>query len=476
MNSSQSKNGTFNQILNAEALRGILLLSLAYYLAGLVGIQLQSTQAGITPFWPASGIAIGAFILFGIHLWPAIFIAMFFLALTMGVPTWTVILTGTGNLLEAVVPLLIARHYGFSGSLHSIRHLLILFSLALFGPLISASIGVATLNLMSDNLPVHPGNLFLAWWLGSSLGIMLFCPATLLLFDCLKKVDKSSINNIWLAVIGTASIIISMGAFHDVGSLQSPLMLNLLIPVVIISSIYFSFLGTLLPVIIACSIMVFMSDSFPPEALNLQEPSILYLDIVGLWIITFTGLILSSAHQESVKHTKLSWLSTHDGLTSLKNRHFLETKLERLLMGLRQHDMTFSLLFMDLNNFKQVNDTVGHLAGDDCLIYVSKVLTESTRTSDIVCRWGGDEFIILLPQCPTETANTIANTINDNIRSKPFVHKNEAFNLSFSIGLARAEVGESPAQLIDRADKASYHSKKTGEDITISEGVDFSTG
>jgi len=210
-----------------------------------------------------------------------------------------------------------------------------------------------------------------------------------------------------------------------------------------------------------------MFPGFPDEATRQYPLGILYLDILELWIITLTGLLVGIAYKDGIKNMKNSWLTTHDGLTTLRNRRYLNKKLDRLCFGLRLSDSSFSLLFLDLNKFKRVNDSAGHLVGDACLVHVAHLLEDSTRTSDTVARWGGDEFMVLLPNCPEHTAENIAKKINKQLENKPFQFNQQLFKLSFSIGVATSQNGDTPVSITDRADRASYHAKISGEDITL---------
>lgn len=469
MNPSSKNMQSIQSLFSVNYLSSVLGLSLAYFLAGMLGLEMQSAQTGITPFWPASGIAIATFILYGIRLWPAIFIGMIGIAAIKNIPIPLVLIPAAGSVLEAVIPLLIARRYGFTGSLSSFRQLLIFISIAWAGPLISAFLGMLSSTSSAIELTMPAKNIFLIWWLGNSFGILLVGSSIILLYQCIKNfsclIPKSPI----LLGIAVIASIISFTAFQNMTNLNSALILNLMIPLVILSSIIIGFAGTLIPVSIATVTLVIMFPSFPDEATRLYPLGLLYLDILELWIITLTGLLVSIAYKDGIKHIRSSWLNTHDGLTTLRNRHFLNKKLDRLCFGLRQRDSNFCLLFLDLNKFKLVNDSAGHLAGDAGLVHVAHLLKDSTRMSDTVARWGGDEFLILLPDCPEQTAISIAKKINTQLKNTPFKHKQMSFELSFSIGIATSQIDDTPASITDRADRASYRAKESGEEIIMAQ-------
>lgn len=465
----------FDNFISLTNLRDILLLGVAYYLSGLVGLDIQSAQTGITPFWPPSGIALAAFIIFGLRLWPGIFIGMIAIAIGAGVPVWIAILAATGSVFESVIPILIARRYGFNGTLDTLKQLLLFLGIAWAGPLISAGMGTATFVAASTELAIPVQNIFLLWWLGNSFGMLLIGTCCLMIYQCAIMKRCNLPKSPMLILVALISFIISVSAFQNMAELNSALILSLMIPLVVLSSIFFGFAGTLIPVGITTITMVLLSSGFPEDAINQFPLGILYLDIVVLWIITLTGLIVSTAYREGLQHIKTQWLTTHDGLTGLRNRRFLEQSLQELCFGMRQHDDEFSLLFLDLNKFKQVNDNAGHLVGDTCLAYVAKLMEKSTRLSDTLARWGGDEFIILLRDCSAETALDIANKINQQLKAHPFIHHHHEFTLSFSIGLTSFIQGDTPTQMIERADRASYQAKNTNQNVVISDSSQTAT-
>ena len=115
-----------------------------------------------------------------------------------------------------------------------------------------------------------------------------------------------------------------------------------------------------------------------------------------------------------------------------------------------------------------MNDSAGHLVGDASLHMYRTYFVSCARTSDTVARWGGDEFMILLPDCPEQTAVNISKKINQQLLKYAFEHKDMYFDLNFSIGITLSKSGDTPASIISRADQASYHAKTSGDDVTLS--------
>lgn len=159
-----------------------------------------------------------------------------------------------------------------------------------------------------------------------------------------------------------------------------------------------------------------------------------------------------------------NFISTHDALTMLPNRVFLINKIDATLNTARICNDNFAVFFLDLDGFKDINDTAGHETGDLVLKEVSRRLIKNTRATDVVSRHGGDEFIILLPQIRSKNdVEVVADKILS-ILSEPFEFNHETWNISASIGVAiYPEDGKSSEKLIANADAAMYSAKQAGK-------------
>lgn len=167
---------------------------------------------------------------------------------------------------------------------------------------------------------------------------------------------------------------------------------------------------------------------------------------------------------ESMKLTvQLEYQASYDELTGLLNRRAFETQLERAWENSHEHEKKSYLMFMDLDQFKVVNDTSGHTAGDQLLRAVSEILTDSVRNDDFVGRLGGDEFAIILWECPTEVAKRIAESIRQSIEDFRFHWDVETYRIGVSIGglPIDPEVGDI-SELQQLADAACYAAKEAG--------------
>jgi chemotaxis family two-component system sensor kinase Cph1 len=160
------------------------------------------------------------------------------------------------------------------------------------------------------------------------------------------------------------------------------------------------------------------------------------------------------------QEARLAHQGLHDALTGLPNRRLLMDRLERAL-GRRAQGIPVAMLFVDLDRFKSVNDTFGHDVGDELIVQAAARITGATRSTDVVSRFGGDEFLVLCEDTDVEEAGLVAQRILDAFR-EPVVVEGIELGITASVGVAFAEPHHGPADLLREADSAMYRSKNLG--------------
>ena len=160
---------------------------------------------------------------------------------------------------------------------------------------------------------------------------------------------------------------------------------------------------------------------------------------------------------------QLSWQATHDALTGLYNRRQFEEKLVEAISSAQNEQHEHTLCYLDLDQFKIVNDTCGHAAGDELLRQVTQLLNQRVRAADVLARLGGDEFGLLLHQCPVAIAVKIAETLRQMIADFRFSWEGEVFRIGVSIGLVAIDSStENLTSSLREADAACYVAKERG--------------
>ncbi len=155
-----------------------------------------------------------------------------------------------------------------------------------------------------------------------------------------------------------------------------------------------------------------------------------------------------------------------DGLTGLGNRVFFESRLNSEMAMLRNVVKPLSCLMIDLDNFKHLNDTYGHLFGDDVLRGIGQILTGVCRSDDVVCRYGGEEFVILVPSTPIEQATLLAERIRSKVAAHPWAHHGKPVSVTCSVGVADMRHTPPPG-VVELADQALYEAKNKGRNRVV---------
>ncbi len=174
-------------------------------------------------------------------------------------------------------------------------------------------------------------------------------------------------------------------------------------------------------------------------------------------------LVFKDVTQLRGMEREMIYLASHDALTGLINRREFEVRLKRAIRGARAERRHHVLLYLDLDEFKVVNDTCGHLVGDEMLKQITALLRSRVRRSDVLARLGGDEFGVLLEDCPLDHARQIAEEMRRTVREFRFCWRDQIFEVGVSIGLVpiNSDSGDL-AQVMSAADAACYVAKDSG--------------
>jgi len=174
-------------------------------------------------------------------------------------------------------------------------------------------------------------------------------------------------------------------------------------------------------------------------------------------------LVFRDVTGERVLKKELSYQATHDDLTGLVNRYEFEIRMENALLFVRSEQRQHSVAFLDLDQFKVVNDTCGHAAGDELLRQIAQLLAEPIRQHDTLARLGGDEFAILLEDCTLDQAFNICEKIRNGVKNYRFHWDKQVFEVGVSIGITDCnENNDSVSDILNQADVACYEAKEAG--------------
>lgn len=162
-----------------------------------------------------------------------------------------------------------------------------------------------------------------------------------------------------------------------------------------------------------------------------------------------------------VAHEKLQFMAFYDPLTGLLNRRVMESILKREFVRVQRYKTPLSVAFIDVNDFKQINDTFGHDAGDDLLKHIASLLVDMSRQSDVATRFAGDEFVLICPETSANSTETMLMRLKGYIKGHPLVMESNKIPFSISYGIASTEDETilDPSALLKKADEALYWMK-----------------
>ena len=164
---------------------------------------------------------------------------------------------------------------------------------------------------------------------------------------------------------------------------------------------------------------------------------------------------------------KVEHLASHDQLTGLINRHRMHDILDKEWQRQQRQHRPTTLVMMDLDHFKRVNDSLGHQVGDKVLQQLAIMADTYLRDADVVSRWGGEEFLVLCPESTGDQAIVALHRLRDQLHRMPLVSEHPELRVTFSAGLATLRPGEAVDNAIERADQALYQAKEAGRDRFI---------
>lgn len=186
----------------------------------------------------------------------------------------------------------------------------------------------------------------------------------------------------------------------------------------------------------------------------------LYVGIGTVLVMTVFGAVLGA------KEDALARLSWNDALTGLGNRRLFDQRLREELARAARRKTPLSLMILDIDRFKRVNDTFGHVRGDFVLRTIAEIARDSFREGDVVCRYGGEEIAVIAPETQSGEAHSLAERVRERIEQTEIPLDGTPWKLTVSVGVAESLPGEKPDAITDRADEALYRAKREGRNRT----------
>lgn len=209
---------------------------------------------------------------------------------------------------------------------------------------------------------------------------------------------------------------------------------------------------------------------------DIQQQLMLLLEVIGTVAVLLFALTVAALRpiiRTLSNEQKLLELSQRDGLTGLYNQAHMQELLDSELARASRYRLQLSIILLDIDHFKQINDTHGHQAGDEALKKLAILLNQCTRIHDTSARYGGEEFMLILPETGTSGAHVVAERLRETVAATRFTYGRATFSYTISLGIACFSAAMGPVEkrtLIEMADAAMYKSKKAGRNrLTVAE-------
>jgi diguanylate cyclase (GGDEF)-like protein len=439
---------------------GCAILALLYFATGKFGLTMAIVHPSATAVWPAAGIALAALLIYGVELWPGIFIAAFLVNYTTQGSLFVCLGIAAGNTLEAVAATYLVNRFagGRSGAYHARSVLKFAILAGMLSTAIAATIGTSSLALGGFAHWTEFFAIWKTWWLGDGVGIVLVTPA-LILWISDPDLKWRRIQYFEAAALLAGLVLISEVTFNG---LLIPTRVGY--PLTYLSIPFLSWAAfrfgqreaAVAEMVLAGVATAGTLHGFGPFATPSRNESLLllqsFMGVMG--VMTQACAALFAEHKAAEERASL--LAVSDGLTGLGNYRKLIDTLEMEIKRSERTGRTFAVLLLDLDGLKKVNDRYGHLVGSTALCRLADVLRSHSRSVDVAARYGGDEFALVMPESDAAAAGHVSRRIAECMANDG---GDPAITVSIGSAVFPTE-GATVEELLSSADRALYEKKR----------------
>jgi diguanylate cyclase (GGDEF)-like protein len=456
----------------------VTLLTVVYFAAAKLALSFAIAPGYATPIWPPSGIALAALLLLGNRVWPGVWLGAALVNFTVNSSPALAFAIGTGNTLEALAGALMVRRYivGLSCRFERASDVFKFVAVAALSCTIAATIAVGWLALEGPLSRPDALQNWITWWQGDVAGVIIVTPL-ILSWSIRHPIAWSQ----W-RLIELASFVVALWGVTNLVFDQAPRAFPvsatfLILPLIIWAAYRFTQreVTTAVAAVFAIALPYTLDGEGPFGSPSLNASLLMLLAFMSTLVVT--GLLLNAVEGERKRaiqdlEQELRGVKDEaitDPLTGLANRRYLWHFLPYELLRIERRQSSLAVIMIDLDHFKRVNDTHGHDAGDLVLTSVAAQLRRHIRGSDIACRYGGEEFVLVLPDASLEGTRRRAEGIREAIRRLALsYHGKPLGKITASIGIAMfPEHADDPESLMLRVDRLMYHAKKSGRDRVV---------
>jgi diguanylate cyclase (GGDEF)-like protein len=423
------------------------LLSLVAFLSGFA-----QPDPGFIPIWPSSGIGLALLWHHGARYWPAVFVANTVSSMTVGTPLLPATGVGSLELLMALIALRLLLHWKVHMSLPDTRQFGAFVASLLIASSLAIPIYAVRMMVVFEQTPARALAAGAEYFLSASFSFLIFTP--LVLAWSHQRFPHGMRR--WIFIVSMFALVVAGWSVLSLEAEPQDRLLFPLLPVVIICALVAGIGGASA----ACAVLTMVLNAMAPASASIGDTLLRSFFMLSA---ALAGYLLAVMLRERERiASEMKYRAHHDALTGLLNREEFEHRVNAAMQNASAH---FALLYMDLDQFRVVNDTCGHAAGDQLLRDVSLLLNSTLPEGKIVARLGGDEFAVLLTEHSSQSALAVAESLRQAIHDFQFVHQGRSFWLSMSIGVVFPERGVDTLDMaLADADRACYQAKEEGRD------------
>ena len=453
------------QKITADSLKNVffytVVVAASYFLsAKLVSPLSLSESASIFAIWPPTGIAL-VFLLFrGKAVLLGIFLGAFLLNSTLSLPI-VAFEIAIGNTLGPYVVYLLIKKYLHEDFLYDTQSIINFIIFSTVGSIITSGFGTYVLYHNNFLLDEHRLLGFMTWFFGDLIGFLLIT-SLYISFSLDRKYNKSLVHSL-LEVFGMAVflVLISIVVFGSGFFFEQkyPTEYVILFPLIWASVRFKPEVNFIFLFLIAILAILGTASGYSTFSMGDKKTSLIFLQFF-IFTVTFAVLLMTAQRHQMLRILyEKEQLSLTDSLTNIGNRRYFTEMLHRANSINLRYKRPLSIIMFDIDHFKNINDNFGHDKGDSVLQEVTVTVKSKLRISDDFARWGGEEFMILLPDSNLENACLVAEKLRKSIEDYNF---NLPKNITCSFGVIECIDHESFEEMMKRVDNNLYLAKNNG--------------
>ncbi|MFT5693057.1 MAG: diguanylate cyclase (GGDEF)-like protein [Oceanicoccus sp.] len=447
---------------------------LVYWIVAQLSMTLAIQPGNVTPIYPAAGMAWALVLIAGKRALPLVFLVGM-------LSNWTPLIAdgfsladflcaiciGLGEVCSVYVATLLFDRFAQSNIRLDTPRAVIVFSSIALAWIISPTFGIGSLYLTGLIESQSIINAYVTWWLGDSMGVLLITPMALFAYRIMGRWKIWSKLFVTYAVFSTVTFVLSLFLFFS----EYPVF-YLLTFFLLLSAFRSSQFGLATANIIIAAVGFFavMSGASLFAQYELTTRLLLLQFFVGANLVA-SLLVWSNIEEIRLLGLNLqdaNYKAREDPLTRVLNRRGFEENASLLLQDYSCQNSSHYLLMFDIDDFKLINDEFGHDAGDLVLQTVTKKVLHCIREEDLLCRFGGEEFVLLFAHSETDSAQIMAERVLQSVRDIQLQYEYHVIpKVTVSLGLTQITEADSLHSLIRRTDKLLYQAKAEGKDCFV---------